>query len=373
VATKNITLTKDQQDALDVIFDWVHNLDDRTLTLGGYAGTGKTTLVREIIDSGTCYARIVAPTGKACQVLARKGLDAITIHKLLYLPPEEDPRTKELIWTSNGISRSGFLIADEASMIAGDQYRDLMSTSARILFVGDHGQLQPVGDDPGIMRKPDICLETICRQVADSPILKFATLMRTGDHGPRFPPIDTPGLLVKRPPDLLSSLDPEYLLQFDQILVALNGTRIAINERIRESLGRGPAPVPGDKVICLRNDYKLGLMNGQILTVTGSSARRGDRYWLDLVDNDTKERFHSVPAHADQFNEKQLLSSKKNIGLFDFGYAITVHKAQGSEWNYILVIEERAGDAWDPRRWRYTAVTRAKEMLVFISPFVSKG
>lgn len=361
-----ITLTQDQQTAVDKIQHWVTSEAARLLTLGGYAGTGKTTLINTLLKDQLWGTRVLAPTGKACQVLNRKGVDAKTIHSFLYFPPEEDPKTEELTWTARGVKGSEFLIVDESSMIAMPVYQELVATGFRILFVGDHGQLPPVGDDPGIMRNPQIRLENIVRQAAQSPILTFAHAVRTGqDLGTQ----EGQELTVRQPG---FSHDPSFLSQFEQVLCATNNTRILINMLMRAFYGRKETLCKDDKVICLRNDYKRRLVNGQICTITSKPTRTGENLWVDLVDESGQE-YWSIPIYAGQLHQRKLMTQvDRNTCLFDFAYAITVHKAQGSEWGSVLVIEEPvSGDLWDPRRWRYTAATRAAKRLVFLSPYVS--
>lgn len=363
----SLTLTPDQQEAAARIRRWVTFEASQTLTLGGYAGTGKTTLINTLLEEELWGTRVLAPTGKACQVLQRKGVEhAKTIHSFLYFPPEEDQKTEELKWTARGVRGSEFAVCDEASMIARPVYDELIKTGFRILFVGDHGQLPPVGEDPGIMRHPQARLEQIVRQAAESPILRFAHSVRLGEE---MTSREGPELTVRQPG---FSHDPSFLSQFDQVLCATNNTRILINMLMRAFHGRKDLLCKDDKIICLRNDYRRRLVNGQICTVVSKPTRTGENLWVDLVD-ETGEEYWSVPVYAGQLHQRKLMTqADRNTCLFDFAYAITVHKSQGSEWDSVLVIEEPvSGDLWDPRRWRYTAATRAAKRLDFLSPYVT--
>ncbi len=323
-------------------------------TLGGLAGSGKTTIIRELVER-VPNVRVLAPTGKAAQVLRRKGVAADTIHSWLYPPPEED-LNGDLIWGDPAPEETpDLIVVDEASMVYRELFQDLMSLGIRVLFVGDHGQLEPVGDNPNLMANPDVRLETVMRQAAESPILSFAHTVRTGGT---MTTRDVPGLRVARP----FELNRDTLLSFDQVICAFNRVRQDLNRRMR---GTGPL-ADGDKVICLRNDRRRGLFNGLIGYVSGTPVVMGEAVHFDFVSEEGR-LYSRVSAWRGQFGaERTEMALDRKHQLFDFGCAVTCHKSQGSEWDSVLVVEGLC-EHWSMQRWRYTAATRAAKELVYMA------
>lgn len=361
------TLSVLQREALETIITVFTKAQPRVkeFRLGGYAGTGKTTLLKHIKDALVELAfdvAVVAPTGKAAKVLSSKGLFATTIHRLIY---DSGPTAGSKGWTLreklHGVS---FIICDEASMVDRKLYTDLLSFKYPILWVGDPGQLEPVGNDIRLMVDPDFTLTEVFRQALDNPILAFATHIRAGK-------VPTIGQDPKT--GIIPNLDPTRLLRsfrskhkpsfgsFDQIIVGKNTTRRGLNKSIRESLGRpSHEPEVGDKLIVLKNNYQLGLVNGETLTIEalnriGTFNLRTDEGLLleDVTLDLTVYHTGEVPKFVDP-----------DVLLTDFGYAITCHKSQGSEWDRVLVLDEAFGD--ELRRWRYTAITRARKHLTYL-------
>jgi exodeoxyribonuclease-5 len=356
-----IELSPDQAKAMDAIRKWLKSGRKR-LTLGGYAGTGKTTLIREMVkETG---ASVCAFTGKAAHVLTTKGVPASTIHRLIYQPLDvctkcnrdaEDCRCKkpkiETRFVKVPFLGSRLVIVDEASMVNRELLADLESFGVPVLYVGDHGQLEPVGDDPGLMRAPEIRLEQIHRQAAGSPIIKFAHHVREGGVPESFGEHATARFGL-----------PSDLTAFDIVLCGYNKTRVAVNAKMRRLLGReGDLPVEGERVICLRNDRNFGIFNGMLATVKKIDADRNEL----SVEDDMGTPFDVMPFDPEQFGaEKTLSDTPRSLTLWDFGYCLTAHKSQGSEWDRVLVAEQIAS-AWSAQRWRYTTATRAAKSLVY--------
>jgi exodeoxyribonuclease-5 len=354
-----LDFSTDQQAALDAILDWRARGprgDDQVLTLGGFAGTGKTTVIAYLAETWQGVA-VAAFCGKAAHVLRSKGVDATTIHSLIYVPVKaaggatrfRKRRSLDGVWT---------LIIDEASMIDHVLHADLLSFGLPVLFVGDHGQLEPIGTNPGLMADPRLRLETIHRQARGNPILRLATAFREGRSVPRWE--DPRGRLRVLGRDEFDSLvSPDV-----QIICGFNKTRHGVNARVRRMLGLDRELVaPGEKLICLRNNKAWGIFNGQQVTVLGV-AHEGRRT-IDLEVETDDGRSFMLPALRQQFGcdpMKDFRSQK--VALLDYGYCLTAHKAQGSEWDEVLVLEE-VSRSWDPRRWRYTAATRAKTRLAY--------
>lgn len=385
-------LSIQQQDAVDAINRWLKSSDEQVFRLFGYAGTGKTSLAKYLATGATLFC---AFTGKAAYVLQQKGCEAYTIHQLIYCAKErsklklkelelnltntDDPEEiekieKQIAFEYKKLSSPSFalnpesavktadlVIVDECSMVNEQMARDLMSFGTKILVLGDPAQLPPVyGAGFFIKEKPDYMLTEIHRQAKGNPIIDLATRIRQRDY------LSPDGDMVVN----WGSISPEEVLTYDQILVGKNLTRKATNRKIRALLNRGSIiPVPGDRLVCLRNDHEVGLLNGGIWEV--DSCYDGDEY-LDLVikDPEIDSGFIAVEAHrhyfADEENRPLPWWVRKEAQEFDYGYALTVHKSQGSQWDRVLIFDESGCFGRDAHKWLYTAVTRAAKEVKLV-------
>lgn len=377
-----IRLSDEQQSAVDRVIAWLDAAERERgsrFRLGGLAGTGKTTLIRWIAKNADCSVAVCAFTGRAAYVLRNKGMaDATTIHRTIYDPlptcescgmPADEFEENPDHWCSHPVVSPrftrkvalpyGLVIVDEASMVNAEIMEDLEWFGVPILYVGDHGQLEPIGDNPRIMVSPDITLETIHRQAAGSPILELAYMVRAGKR----PETTGPQAQVVR-----ATTMPRDAPEYDVVICGFNKDRVAINDWVRRKHGRTGPVTRGDRVVCLRNDHERGLFNGMLATVLAARVMRADNGRdvpvLD-VEDDLGERWMSLPYAPDQFRaESTLKDVRKTKTLWDYGYCLTAHKAQGGEWDRVLVLEQ-IGGSWDAKRWRYTAVTRAAKQLVY--------
>jgi len=260
-------------------------------------------------------------------------------------------------------------------MVSSDIWQDLLSFEKPILAVGDHGQLPPVEGKFNLMLKPMLRLEEIYRQEKDNPIVVISEMARKYGEIPKM----EYGRYVKK-----FSREDEDVMEFltDQlssynenmmVLVGYNHTRNKINDGIRQLLEfESPQPQIEDRVICLRNNAELGIFNGMIGTIQSiekvSVADMLEYYQTDIIFDGEDEVFH-LPISIEQFRQRETLRNvSRDINLFDFGYALTVHKAQGSQAEKVILFEERFSkmddDMW--RRWLYTGVTRAVSELYII-------
>lgn len=348
-----IVLTDEQQNAVDRL---VHS--GRPIqTLGGYAGTGKTTVIRELVAELPNYA-VCAYTGKAADVLRRKGIEASTIHSLIYHPIKDvfGDVTFELIppqlFTADGI------IVDEASMVGKSIYDDLRSFDVPLIFVGDHGQLEPVGgNDFNLMKKPDVVLETVHRNAGE--IARFAESLRNGRDAAEWSGADDgdTGVSIVSMKDLSRfHIDRDW-----QLICAFNKTRCDLNAMIREHLGFVEGkPCVGDRVMCLQNNKEHGLFNGMQGEITELNEVKRI---LTFVSNQGVEA--RVGYLASAFGSPTKPEWCSGVIPFDWSYCITCHKAQGDEFDNTCVIEQRC-QGWEHRRWAYTAASRAKNKLVWV-------
>ncbi len=362
----SIQLTAHQEQAKCVALARIIDLH-KDCRIGGFAGTGKTTLISSLVDSiqqQQLKVLVMAPTGKAANVLCNKGVAAATIHRTLYEALETVPvsfRLKESI-------DADFFIIDESSMISTDLLADIQSFGKPTVFIGDPAQLEPVGDDAKLMHKPDFVLTEIHRTAAESPILAFASQLRKSPIHPfayfnTYKPTDD-RLTYRSIKDIKRS---EWMA-FDQIIVGKNLTRHKFNQTFRKNPEK-VGPSAGDKVICLRNSYPYGVFNGETFTVISDEFRE-DEHTRELTFKvrDVNGDEFWVPFWFEYFQDVTLnhWAMPKTVVHFDFAYAITCHKSQGSEWDNVAVLDEAFGNP--PNRWRYTAATRAAKQLTWVRP-----
>jgi exodeoxyribonuclease-5 len=329
---------------------------DQVVSLGGYAGTGKTTVVCYLKEQLPGFA-VCAYTGKAAHGLRLKGVDAGTIHGRIYNPsPQPGGGVMFVRKQPFEVGCEGFLV-DEASMVSKVAYEDLLRFNMPIIAVGDHGQLEAIGDDANLMAEPMYRLETIHRNAG--VIACFAEHLRKGK-----PPRSFQGDGKVRLVDANCVTD-RMLLRADQIICAFNRTRCAANQHIRRLLGHKGLVEKGDRIVCLRNNRNAGLFNGQQGTVTKVHKGRVPR--LDFV-ADGGALYDGVPYDPRCFGrEKPDFDYNPDAPHpFDYAYAVTAHKAQGSEWDRVLVMEPPACGWWDHKRWAYTAASRAKRRLTWV-------
>lgn len=377
-----LVLSDEQETVVREILAWAGG-PGAEYSLGGFAGTGKTTLVGRLVSELARLGGVAvcAPTGKAAHVLKTKGLPgATTIHAMIYDFQSEvpDPTTGELrpIFSASQSSRSDamFVVVDESSMVNETMANDLRPHRHRLLWVGDHGQLPPVGGDPGIMANPKSRLETIHRQAEGSTILRLAHRIRTGDDPRALIGARYDDCVVSRAPGFSRMVDDAVDMNIDFILCAFNNTRHQLNALFRARLGLAGVLEGNDRVICLRNDHTRQLYNGMVFSVTAVRPHEAHPGVIvaDIL-TDTGEERCGIPMQASQFgaqrteeHETEAEAIKEVIGekpmLFDYAFAITAHKAQGSEADRVGVFYQRF-TRWSMPRWGYTAVTRAKQYL----------
>jgi exodeoxyribonuclease-5 len=401
-----------QHEALVKVQQWL-DMDSETrpqiFRLFGFAGTGKTTLAIEIsrmVEGDTLFGSF---TGKAALVMRKKGCHgASTLHSMIYKPRrknrDDDDQDRDIpMWELNPespVRYAQLLIVDECSMVGEELALDVLSFKTPVLVLGDPAQLPPVGGAGYFteVKNPDVMLTEIHRQAADNPIVRIATQIRLGESlliGTHRGPVAGHGVAIVRRSELKLSSE----MAADQILCGKNDSRVGINRRIRNQLraeGKLPLepnidiahlPVPGDRVICLKNKRDRGLLNGGMWTVKEQFDRdfdakkkgRPDVSYLEVssMDYAHDHRTRIKVPHAYWFwNNKPndlRLPEKMNRSTydeFDYAYCATVHKAQGSQWDKVLVVDEsqvfnRGEETEDiPRRWLYTACTRAAEALI---------
>ena len=369
----------EQDRALTAVQQWLKAGDRQVFRLFGYAGTGKTTLARHFAEGVEGEVLFAAFTGKAAQVLRSKGArKASTIHSLIYRPrgeeevEDEETGSKSIAPTfslnrRSPLAEAKLIVIDECSMVDEPLGRDLLSFGTPVLVLGDPGQLPPVsGGGFFTDHEPDFLLEEIHRQARDNPIIDLAQQVREGraimygDYGA------TAKVISK------TEVTTDQVLAADQVLVGTNRTRRRYNERLRELKGfDGPFPQAGDKLVCLRNDTAKGLLNGSLWTVT--SAARTVKSFMNLLiraEDEGIERYSAkVKVLKSVFETPEAdipWQERRRYDDFDFGYALTVHKAQGSQWDEVILFDESRAFRDHAQRWLYTGITRASERLTIV-------
>lgn len=368
-----IKLSDTQMAVLQSVFD------QRVVVITGGPGTGKTTLIRSIAavyDAVGCNYLLAAPTGRAARRMAElTGRPAATLHRLLGFNFADGKFDRD---QDNPLDTDA-LIVDEASMVdlmlMGHVIKALPHDAALIL-VGDVSQLPSVG--PGTVLADFIdaqlfkthALDQVFRQAAESPIIANAHRVRIGRL-----PVLKPRSLDEPLSDFsfIEAADPEQItrnilalcthkipdqLKLDgvrdvQVLTPMHkgplGT-LQLNRRLQAALNPGPVKGDdyrvGDKVMHLRNNYQKEVFNGEIGMVCDVDPRQGR--WVVDYDN------------------RQVAYDEADLDELSLAYAISVHKSQGSEYPVIILPLVTQHYIMLQRNLLYTALTRARQMVVLI-------
>jgi len=363
------TFTPHQQRALDTAAAWLKAKPGRAGTpqvfhLFGFAGTGKTTLARHIAEAVDGEVKYAAFTGKAALVMRNKGCDgASTIHSLIYRARETgDEQPSFELWDDAPASKAKLIVIDECSMVDAELGRDLLSFGAPLLVLGDPAQLPPIqGGGFFTNAEPDAMLTEIHRQALNDPIVRLSMDVREG-RSLAIGQYDQTEV-VRR-----DALDPDRVMKADQVLVGRNNTRRAYNMRIREKQEiSDPLPVAGDKLVCLRNNRKKALFNGGLWRVKARAQSKSKIVTMRLTpDEDVRAKPVRVSVRTDCFSggiEEIPWEMRKPYDEFDFGYVLTVHKSQGSQWDDVVLFDESFAFQDARARWLYTGITRAAKRL----------
>lgn len=360
-----------QQDrALGAISEWYtatrRGRGEKLFRLFGFAGTGKTTLARHIAEDIDGDVLFAAFTGKAASVMRDKGCaDASTIHSLIYRSKESKAEEPTFVLNrASDVKKAALVIIDECSMVDEELGRDLMSFGVPVLVLGDPAQLPPVkGGGFFTEATPDIMLTEVHRQAVDNPIIRLSMLAREGEALPRGSFGDT--AVIGR-----DGINAERILGADQVLVGRNETRRRYNNRIRELRGhKDSMPSLEEKLVCLRNNRQKGLLNGSTWTVKLVGTRNGDLIQLRVAPDDGAGPSVKVGVLTAMFEggaEDIPWEIRRHTDEFDYGYALTVHKAQGSQWDDVVLFDESFAFREHRARWLYTAITRAAKRITIV-------
>lgn len=390
VNSGEIVLSDDQKLVYDEMHEWAKS-PSSILTVGGFAGTGKTTLLAKLIqDLGESRFMCATFTGRAANILAQKiGVSSVTtIHSAIYRPTEApDGTTKFEKKAYHEVGSSKIFVIDEASMIGASLYSDIESFGMPILAVGDHGQLPPIEGPSVLMASPMLRLEKIHRQAEGSPIIRLSKTIRETGRVPMPPPkgirFISMNMFKEEMRERTPSMTTEQMHDF-AVLCYKNVTRNKVNQIVREARFGAcdvSMPMPGDLMVCLRNMPPV--YNGMRGTLEAIKRGKGpvDEVKVSFPDDGI---IHIGPAVRAQFGHSKTFSSAadlREVGIksvhrdvrelgsyYDYGYCLTTHKAQGSSFKTVYWIRERShADEETYRRWMYTSATRASEELVVVA------
>jgi exodeoxyribonuclease-5 len=322
--------TPHQDSALKAVADWLKTKPGRNGTppvfrLFGYAGTGKTTLARHIAEGVDGEVKFAAFTGKAALVMRNKGCDnASTIHSLIYRAREsgvEQPSFE--LWDDAPASKAKLIVIDECSMVDAELGRDLMSFDCPLLVLGDPAQLPPIqGGGFFTDCEPDAMLTEVHRQAQDDPIVRMSMDIREGReleigrHGESE--------VVAR-----NELDPQRGRRPVAAPAAYSNVRNAEHHEGSPSQRQSPCNNRGRAC-----QWRAGRSRGRQVKIISGFARR-------------RLRKNARPSRPE----------------FDYGYVLTVHKSQGSQWDDVVLFDESFAFQDSRARWLYTGITRAAKRL----------
>lgn len=383
-----------QDKAYDLFCDWYLKGKSNMFVVSGRAGSGKSYLLSkltEVFDRQHTRFSVATFTGKASDVLRKRGVFSQTLHSLLYKPLTIDGRI--VGWHKNKELDLKILFVDEFSMLPKEMIDDILDYGIKVCFFGDSFQLPPVSNQNEkefFVDKVDIELTTIVRQAEGSPIIKWANYVREGNFlkiGIRekseqgiFATLDK-----KKDKEVIQRLKSEY----SQMICGTNATRHFLNLEYKVAKGFRNGVNIGEKLVVLKNNRASGVFNGQIFEVVSIV---GDKYkdeiGLDIVELETTEGKIRVCYNTlvnQEFDYSKYMWEKRNLKSEEYqepvfcnsSASLTCHKLQGSSADSCLIF---ANDMWfmyysqqDKEKGKelylraiYTAITRCVTKCVII-------
>lgn len=391
-----IILNDQQEECINNAIKWYRSISSKqTFEISGPAGSGKTTIVKAIIENLNLRIEdvlFVAYVGKAALQLSRSGVNGRTIHSTFYdieYTPVKDEEGKVIIKNGRVVTRPEFIkkeripdnikliVIDEAPMVNEIFGNDIESFGIPIICLGDLQQLPPVIGNSKYLIRPDYVLTKIMRQAEGNPIIYLSQLASRGEHIPYGKYGDKCFVIPKK------SVTSDLLLNADLIITPTNRTRTELNRHIRENLRNITSDIPmeGEKLICRKNNRNrivgdnVYLVNGMLGYVVKSDKSSFNGNTLDITfspDFDDSLVFNNVRMdyktlmNSIQPNNGEYKKGYSMYDMFEFGDVITVHLSQGSQAENVLYISEPFGGGREIQcKLNYTGITRAREGLVF--------
>jgi exodeoxyribonuclease V len=386
------------------------DIKDTQVAFGTPTGKAAAVLIQRGRDAATVHRLIYIP--EEVEEAVTVAGNSVMKKKIMFKKKETIPEYR-------------LIVLDEVSMIDEKMLEDLLSFGIPVLATGDPGQLPPINGKNPVMSSPDYFLTDIVRQSEGDPIVMLATMARSGK---KIPYGNYGSALVLDRRRLSPEKVKDLMLKADQIICGTNATRRTLNDDFRRFKGidivANKYPTPGEKVICTVNNWEkyldedemFNLVNGTMGNVTqcriidnilnlGKMRIKPDFledaeteeiifdsgiFLNDEWTYDMHQRVFTMPngkyelarfgirknenESDDAFRSRRLeyILMERNaeeddqINKIEFGYALTVHKFQGSEADRILLFDESYLFGEDANKFLYTAITRAKKKLVII-------
>lgn len=389
-----ILLNAGQEAGVQKAVNWWLTQYKQVFSITGKAGTGKSTMLNALIDRlGLEMHEVLFVTyiGQASLVLQMKGLNSATIHSTIYELVETFKRDDkgqimyvygrpivELKFQKKPIipAQIRLIVVDEAGMVPNDIGIDLESFNVPIVAVGDRNQLPPIFGISRYLENPDVILDELMRHEEDSPIVHLASMALDRQHIP----YGKYGNCYVISPDEVT----DNMLKFSSaILCGKNATRDSLNHHIRENIFgfTGDLPQKGDKLICRKNNWQLKI--GDIALVNGLSGYVHSHIDLSQYNHNNKSfKMDFRPTFLDNKwfsdvlvdhnfllsgcgKDNKIQNNFDNSNKFEYGYAITTHLSQGSQYPSVLIFEEMLNYSTH-HNWLYTAITRAVNMVIIV-------
>ena len=413
-------LSDDQRAVMQQVLDWFHGQASPAgglsyFALAGPAGSGKTTVTGLIVRNLKLQPKqvaLLAPTGKAVEALKERlprgwKTRARTLSSFLWRWKFSGYEGEDNQFVKDGEKPVEpdvkLVIVDEASMVTKADFKALLRY-ARVLYTGDPDQLPPVVEDAqvepdsvsaDVLEKPHAKLAVVHRQQAGSSIRVVAEQARQGRFPDFGPSADSRVLHLSEEYGHLGVEQVRAIVDAtDVILTQRNSMRILINEYVRRRRGfmRSPVdhvPKAGEILVCSENYQhpvrKYRVANGERVVITkvlGNVLKRAEEdgvlYFAVIGHPEGREQdvaewhISSQMLAGDQIRGSVVTTShvsgpRSGVMRADWGYALTVHKAQGSEWSRVVVVDDFNPDHKIPQdRWHYVAYSRAIDQLIIL-------
>lgn len=395
-------LNEGQEKIKNEAVDFYYHSYDQVFEFAGEAGTGKSVVLRDIVETlGIPESRILpmAYTGQAAIVMRTKGfMNAKTIHSTLLEPIEVEEtdtfgrvimdttfnRPKKTIkYVPRRISKDDYdlMIIDEGRMVPDTMKKLIENPGIKIIVAGDEGQLPPVIGKPAYICDPRRIhyLTELMRQAKDSSLIYLAHRARRGlpIHAGYYPSKYGNVLVIEE-----DELTDNMIRYSNIILSGTNKTRDRMNKYVRERLLNihSLVPIRGERVICRKNNWNttvdgISLANGLTGTVvTPPDVMRfdGDTFFMDFLPDLITSPFINLDCDYLYFNAKPeernfLKNNKYNTSnKFELAYALTTHLAQGAEYPQGIYFQENMGDPSIRSNIDYTGITRFKQNAIIV-------
>jgi len=398
----SFTFTEGQEKALGLMRDVIKGNRQEVAVINGFAGSGKTTLLKVLAEEYNGNLTVVTPTGKAAQRVREVApVNAMTIHRWLYWP-EEGPNGEVSfkLRQDHEAPQNNVIIIDEASMVSREVWEDLSDVcffmGVSIIAIGDGFQLPPVNDkeDTFSLLSPDfqtgfgpprrVDLTEVVRQALDNPIIRISMAIRESqDFGRALK--ELPAVHRNR----LNESAHQTWERGGAIICHRNATRHQVNREIRAIRGLKGISA-NEPLLVLKNNYALDRFNGEAITLEGITDVVAESSTVKHKGKSTGVRFLEARLEGGAeaiIGEEEILGLTDEMGFrpleiaarraawahYDeepyppylhasFGYSLTAHKAQGSEFPSVLVLMEPSVKLFSPqgRRWAYTAISRTR-------------